>query len=199
EEAEEFPVQESQLNQIPSPQSAYGFQKLAGEYYCRAYHRQYNVDYSIFRPFNAVGTREPPGEEVGEAHVIPDFVKKIIELEQHPLEILGDGNQIRSFTNVRDIARGVYKCAFRDEAKNEDFNLGLEEGVKMKELARKIWNIAGREPEIEFDKKEGFEYDVQKRVPSSRKATEELDWDPQISLEESLQEYVDWYHQEVLQ
>ena len=197
ENATEFPVTENQLGEIPPPDSAYGFQKLAGEYYCRAYHDQYDVDYSIFRPFNAVGTREPPGEEVGQAHVIPDFVKKILDAEQYPLEILGDGRQVRSFTDVRDIARGVHHCAFDDAALNEDFNLGSESGIEMQELARTLWERCGRERDIAFDRKEAFEHDVQKRVPSSAKAREMLGWEPEIPLEQSLDEYVEWYRSEV--
>lgn len=197
ERATEFPVTEDQLGEIPPPDSAYGFQKLAGEYYCRAYHDQYGVDYSIFRPFNAVGTREPPGEEVGQAHVIPDFVMKILDAEQYPLEILGDGRQVRSFTHVRDIARGVYRCAFDDAALNEDFNLGSESGVEMQELARMVWDRCDRERDIAFDRQDAFEHDVQKRVPSSAKAREMLGWEPEIPLEQSLEEYIQWYRQEV--
>lgn len=43
ERATEFPVTEEQASEVPPPMSAYGFQKLAGEYYCRAYHDQYDV------------------------------------------------------------------------------------------------------------------------------------------------------------
>lgn len=198
ERATEFPVTEDQISEIPPPDSAYGFQKLAGEYYCRAYHDQYDVEYSIFRPFNAVGPREPPGEEVGQAHVIPDFVLKILDKEQYPLKILGDGRQVRSFTNVRDIARGVYLCSFEDAAANDHFNLGSEEGVSMRDLARKIWERSGREEDIEFETTEAFAHDVQKRVPSSQKAQEVLGWEPEITLDESLEQYIGWYEEEVL-
>lgn len=198
ESASEFPVTEDQVSEIPPPESAYGFQKLAGEYYCRAYHDQYDVPYSIFRPFNAVGPREPPGDEVGQAHVIPDFVMKILEEKQYPLEILGKGTQVRSFTNVRDIARGVYKCTFDDAAENEDFNLGSSEGVQMKELAEKIWERCDRSRDIAFEHKDAFEHDVQKRVPSSEKARRKLGWEPEITLDESLDEYISWYESEVL-
>ncbi|SFR61130.1 Nucleoside-diphosphate-sugar epimerase [Halogeometricum rufum] len=198
ERATEFPVTEDQISEIPPPDSAYGFQKLAGEYYCRAYHDQYDVEYSIFRPFNAVGPREPPGEEVGQAHVIPDFVLKILDKEQYPLKILGDGRQVRSFTNVRDIARGVYLCSFEDAAANDHFNLGSEEGVSMRDLARKIWERSGREVDIEFETTEAFAHDVQKRVPSSQKAQEVLGWEPEITLDESLEQYIGWYEEEVL-
>lgn len=193
ERATEFPVTEDQVGEIPPPESAYGFQKFAGEYYCEAYHEQYGVPYSIFRPFNAVGPREPPGEEVGQAHVIPDFAKKIIDEEQYPLEILGSGEQVRAFTNVRDIARGVHACAFDPAAENDAFNLGSDDGIQMTELARKIWERADREREIAFTHRGSFEHDVQRRVPSSEKAARVLDWEPEISLEESLDEYLAWY------
>lgn len=197
ENATEFPVTEEQLGEIPPPDSAYGFQKLAGEYYCKAYHDQYDVEYSIFRPFNAVGPREPPGEEVGQAHVIPDFVMKINDEKQHPLKILGSGEQIRSFTNVRDIAAGVYKCAYEDAATNDDFNLGSAEDISMLELAELIWERCDREEPFAVERQESFKHDVKKRIPDSTKARERLGWTPEISLEESLTEYIDWYQQYV--
>ncbi len=193
ENATDFPVTEEQLGEIPPPDSAYGFQKLAGEYYCKAYHDQYDVEYSIFRPFNAVGPREPPGEEVGQAHVIPDFVMKINDKKQHPLKILGSGEQIRSFTNVKDIAAGVYKCAYDDAAINNDFNLGSSEDISMLELAELIWERCEREESFAVKREESFKHDVEKRIPDSTKAREHLGWTPEISLEESLTEYIDWY------
>ena len=197
ENATEFPVTEDQLAEIPPPDSAYGFQKLSGEYYFEAYHEQYNLEYSIFRPFNAVGPREPPGDEIGEAHVIPDFVKKILDERQYPLEVLGSGRQIRSFTNVRDIAAGIYNCARCEVAENEDFNLGSTEAISMIELARKIWNRCGREREFAYDSQSSYDHDVEKRIPDSSKAERHLDWEPEITLDESLDEYLDWYREAV--
>jgi nucleoside-diphosphate-sugar epimerase len=198
ENATEFPVTEEQLGEIPPPDSAYGFQKLAGEYYCEAYHDQYGVEYSIFRPFNAVGPREPPGEEVGQAHVIPDFVKKILEEEQHPLDVLGSGEQVRSFTNVRDIAAGVYATAYDDAAANDGFNLGSTEAVTMLELAKRLWELCDRTESFAVDRGEAFDHDVQRRVPDASKARARLDWEPTVGLDESLAEYVDWYQEELL-
>jgi len=197
ENASEFPVTENQLGEIPPPDSAYGFQKLAGEYYCEAYHDQYDVEYSIFRPFNAVGPREPPGDEIGQAHVIPDFVLKILDEQQYPLEILGTGEQVRSFTNVRDIAAGVHKCAFDEAACNDDFNLGSSEATTMLTLAKKIWDYCGRNEEFAVERQDSYEHDVEKRIPDSSKAETKLDWTPEISLNDSLVEYIDWYEKNV--
>lgn len=197
ENASEFPVTETQLGEIPPPDSAYGFQKLTGEYYCEAYRKQYGVEYSIFRPFNAVGPREPPGDEVGQAHVIPDFVKKIRDERQYPMEILGTGEQVRAFTNVRDIAAGVYATAFQDAAANEGFNLGSDEAVTMLELAESLWELCGRDEPFEVSSQDSFDYDVKRRVPDSTKAREVLGWEPAITLEDSLEEYVEWYREAV--
>jgi nucleoside-diphosphate-sugar epimerase len=198
ENATDFPIDESQIGRIPPPDSAYGFQKLAGEYYCRAYHDQHDLEYAIFRPFNAVGPREPPGEEVGQAHVIPDFVLKILEEEQYPLTVLGDGKQVRSFTNVRDIAKGVYMCTFDSGAENEDFNLGSTESITMRELAKRLWDLCDRKKDFEFDTGTGYQHDVKRRVPDSSKARDVLDWESEISLDESLSQYLAWYRQTVL-
>jgi voltage-gated potassium channel len=62
----------------------------------RAFHDQHGLRYTILRPFNAIGPEEEAGDEVGDAHVIPDLVKKI-RGGQHPVELLGDaGNNVRA-------------------------------------------------------------------------------------------------------
>lgn len=193
ERATSFPSSEEHLTEIPPPISAYGFQKLNGEYYCRAYEQQYDLPYTILRPFNAIGPREVPSEEVGKAHVVPDLVRKIISLKQYPLEILGSGEQERAFTNVKDLARGCYLATFSNNAINQDFNLGNPEPVSIKKLAKKIWDIAEREEPIKFKYLDAYSKDVQKRIPKSEKARKELGWEPEIKLEQSLEEYISWF------
>ena len=195
ERATSFPTKEEDLTKIPPPKSAYGFQKLSGEYYCKAYQKQYGLEYTILRPFNAVGPREFPEEETGHAHVIPDLVRKIVDLRQYPLEILGSGDQVRAFTNVKDLAQGCYLAIFSEAATNEDFNLGNPNEITIKKLARKIWSIAGRKEPIKFKHLESFPEDVQRRIPCSDKARDLLGWEPRVPLEESLEEYISWYRQ----
>lgn len=182
----------------PPPTSAYGASKLAGEYFCRAFHAQHGLEYSIVRPFNAIGPREPPGDEVGKAHVVPDLVKKILDERQHPLTILGDGEQVRSLTNVADIARGVFRCTFDDAAAGEDFNLGNPEPATIRTLARVLWDVCDRDEEFALEHAEAFDHDVAHRAPDPSKAQRELGWAPEWSTRESLEQYVEWYRGEVL-
>ena len=192
-----WPTREKDLIGCPPPTSAYGFQKLMGEYYCKSFCEEYGLEYSIARPFNAIGPREYPGETVGWAHVIPDLCKKIIIDKQSPLEIFGDGNQVRCYTDARDIASGIYECTFNENAKNEDFNVANDEQCTVIELANKIWNAAGREEDISFKHLLPYPYDVQMRVPDNEKIKEKLNWEPKYNLDTSIDNYVKWFIEEV--
>ena len=86
--------------------SDHGFSKLVAEYVARTYHAQFGVNYLIIRPFNAYGPGEKPGEYMGYAHVFPDLVHKTLS-GHYPLQILGSGQQTRSYTFVDDIAEAM--------------------------------------------------------------------------------------------
>lgn len=189
ESAVSFPSREDELLRIPPPFTAYGFSKLIGEWYCRAFHDQHGLRYTIVRPFNAIGPEEEAGEEVGDSHVIPDLVKKI-RAGQYPLELLGDGAQTRCFTHVRDIARGIVLALDSPAAVNEDFNLGTSEEITMLELARRLFALCRPGVEFRATYVPGFPSDVKRRVPDGAKAKRVLGWEPAISIDEGLREVV---------
>jgi UDP-glucose 4-epimerase len=196
ESATSFPSKESDLASIPPPVSAYGFSKLSGEWYCRAFADQHGLDYTICRPFNAYGINEYPGEEVGYAHVIPDLTRKILA-GQHPLEILGDGRQTRSFTHVRDIARGIVMALESDAAINQDFNISNPEETTILELAQRIWDLCDTGREFAWKSAPAFTYDIRRRIPDAGKAREVLGFEAEIRLDEGLKEVVDWLRGEL--
>jgi UDP-glucose 4-epimerase len=189
ESATTFPSKEEDLRVIPPPFTAYGFSKLIGEWYCRAFHDQYGLQYTIVRPFNAIGPEEEAGDEVGDAHVIPDLVKKI-RGGQYPVELLGDGTQTRCFTHVRDIARGIVLALDHPAAVNEDFNLGNAEEITMLELARRIYEALGGERPFQATFVPGFPSDVKRRVPDGSKAKRLLGWEPEIDFATGLREVI---------
>lgn len=186
-----FPSQEEHLKKIPPPVSSYGFSKLVGEWYCRAFKDEYNLDFTIIRPFNAYGINEAPGEEVGYAHVIPDLIKKILS-GQYPLELLGDGNQTRCFTHVSDIARGIILAMESEQAINQDFNIGSEKEIKMIDLARLLWKKCQMDKSFKVKFVPPFKYDIKRRVPSSKKARKILGWRIKKKLENELPEIINW-------
>src|SRR5215204_7768641 len=154
-----WPSKEGDERLVPPPLSSYGFQKLAVEYYARAAWDQYQLPYTIVRPFNCVGVGE--GRALGGAevlsgnvklamsHVVPDLVQKILK-GQDPLHILGDGSQIRHYTYGGDLGRGIRLAVESAAATNEDFNLSTETSTTVLELAELIWRKVNG-PDAPFD------------------------------------------------
>lgn len=191
ESTKSFPSKESDLTIIPPPVSAYGFSKLVGEWYCKSFYDEYGLKYSIIRPFNAYGINERPELEVGYAHVIPDLIKKILS-GQYPLELLGNGKQTRCFTHVSDIAKGIIMAMESQKAENEDFNIGSEKELEMTDLAKLLWKKCKIDKSFKVKYIKGFKYDIKRRVPSSKKATNILKWKPEKKLEVELPTIINW-------
>lgn len=191
ESTENFPSKETDLQSIPPPFSAYGFSKLIGEMYCRAFWDEYKLPFTIIRPFNAYGINEVPGDEVGYSHVIPDLIKKIHD-DQYPVEILGDGNQTRCFTHASDIARGIVMALESTKARNSDFNIGISKETKIIDLARLIYKLSGKKKVFRYKSVSDFHYDIKRRVPDVTKAKNILGWEPKITLDNSLPEIIKW-------
>lgn len=191
ESTNRFPSKEDDLSKIPPPISSYGFSKLTGEWYCRSFWDEYQLPFSICRPFNAYGINEFPEREVGYAHVIPDLVRKILS-GQYPLELLGDGNQTRCFTHVRDIAKGVITVALHPKGTNQDFNIGSDVEIKMIDLAQKIWEVMGVQKPFKVKFVSGFKFDIKRRVPNVEKAKRIINWQTSAKFEDGLKEVVEW-------
>ena len=193
ERAREFPTTEEHLKDCPTPRSAYGFSKLAGEVYTRAAHDQHGLRYTICRPFNAYGPGElPDPDEPGIAHAVPDLIHKSLD-GQHPLQIFGSGRQTRTLTHVDDIADGIVTSLASPAAENEDFNISASEELSVAQIAARIWAACGNDPAtLEFDHVPSFEVDVQRRWPSVEKARDVLGWEAAIDLDSGLTETVQW-------
>ncbi|MEM2963188.1 MAG: NAD-dependent epimerase/dehydratase family protein [Candidatus Anstonellales archaeon] len=192
ERTTKFPSAEEDVFSSPPPITHYGFSKLVGEYFCKAYFEQYGLKYSIFRPFNAYGPGEVPENEVGIAHVIPDLIKKIYIDKQYPVEILGDGNQIRAYTFVADLADAISTCGLDSRSDNEDFNVADPHPISVRELVQKIWNLKKHDKPLRLVHLPPFKDDVQKRIPDTKKIRSVFGWKPSVCLDDGLKLTADW-------
>ena len=197
ERATEFPTPEEHVLECPSPRSAYGFSKLAGEVYTRAAADQHGLRYTICRPFNAYGPGElPDPDEPGIAHAVPDLIGKVLS-GQRPLQIFGSGQQTRTLTHVDDIADGVVAAMASPAGENEDFNISASEELSISELAERIWAACGEDPEaLQLSHQPSFRVDVQRRWPSVAKARDLLGWEAKVELTQGLEDTVAWLRQE---
>jgi len=202
ESTDRWPSKEGDERLVPPPLSSYGFQKLAVEYFARAAWDQYQVPYTILRPFNCVGIGESRAlgdveidsgnVKLAMSHVVPDLVQKILK-GQDPLHILGSGEQIRHYTYGGDLARGIVLSLDNPAALNNDFNVSTAAGHSVLELAETIWRkIKGPDVPFNYVSDEGFEYDVARRVPDTSKAKELLGFEATTTLEEMLDEVIPW-------
>ena len=201
ESAQDWPSHEGQEREVPPPLSSYGFQKLAVEYFARAAYDQYGLPYTIARPFNCVGVGEARalGEveilsgnvKLAMSHVVPDLIQKIAK-GQDPLRLLGDGTQVRHYTYGGDLAKGIVLAMSHPGALNQDFNLSTAQSTTVLELAEMIWGkMRPREP-FSFQSDPPFDYDVQRRIPSTEKAKELLGFEATTSLDKMLDEVIPW-------
>lgn len=202
ESSQHWPSQEGDQRKIPPPLSSYGFQKLAVEYFAQAAFDQYKLPFTIVRPFNCVGVGE--GRALGEvevlsgnvslamSHVVPDLVQKVLK-GQDPLHILGSGQQIRHYTYGGDLAKGIVTCMESDKALNEDFNISTNQSTSVLQLAETIWNKIHKSSKIfRFVSDEAYEYDVQRRIPSTDKARNILNFECTTTLDQMLDEVIPW-------
>ncbi|GEP37221.1 NAD-dependent epimerase [Nocardioides psychrotolerans] len=205
ESTDHWPSVEGDERKIPPPLSSYGFQKLAVEYFAKAAWDQYQVPFTIVRPFNCVGVGEgralgdveiPSGNvKLAMSHVVPDLIQKVLK-GQDPLHVLGDGQQVRHYTYGADLARGIVSALESEAAHNEDFNLSTAQSTTVLELAELIWTKChGDGRRFAFVSDAAFEHDVQKRVPDVTKAREVLGFTAATTLDDMLDIVVPWVRQ----
>jgi UDP-glucose 4-epimerase len=206
ESTDKFPTPEDAIKTSPPPISTYGFQKMACEYFARGAWEQYQLPFTIVRPFNCVGIGEKRAlndrdiysgnVKLAMSHVVPDLVQKIVK-GQDPLHILGSGKQVRHYTYGGDLARGIRECIEQKAALNQDFNISTARSTDVLELAEMIWKkLNGKKP-FRYESDKPFEYDVQKRVPDTSKAKKVLGYEATTSLEDMLDEVIPWIKEQV--
>tara|TARA_Y100001978_G_scaffold151743_1_gene136981 strand:- start:25 stop:1044 length:1020 start_codon:yes stop_codon:yes gene_type:complete len=206
ESANLYPTPESEVLNSPPPKSTYGFQKLSSEYYAKGAFEQYGLPYTIIRPFNCIGTGEgralsdkevfSGNIKLAMSHVLPDLIQKILK-GQNPVHLLGNGNQIRHYTHGKDLARGIRLSMEIDSSFNNDFNLSTSRSTSVIELAKIVWNQIKGEEEFKYQLEAGFKYDVQKRMPCTKKAKELLGFEAEISLEDGVKEVIEWIKDQI--
>jgi UDP-glucose 4-epimerase len=201
-----FPTPEGEQLKCPPPESTYGFQKLACEYFVKGAWEQYGLPYTIIRPFNLIGIGEKRARldkeirsgniKLAMSHVVPDLVQKVLK-GQDPLRILGAGNQVRCYTYCGDAARGIRLCLESEKARNEDFNISVARPTSVLELSQIIWQKINKNKPFSYISDKPYEYDVQTRIPNVEKAKKVLGFEATTMLEDALDEVIPWIKKEI--
>ena len=134
-----FPTNESHPL---SPVSYYGVSKLAGERYVDVFHKLYGLNTTILRYFHVYGPKQESNEFGG---VVSIFLRKIIE-GKNPI-VFGHGNQVRSFTWVKDLVEANLRAAAFDISCGKAYNAASGIRVTINDLAKnmiKNMNVEGQ-------------------------------------------------------
>ncbi|MEE8412741.1 MAG: SDR family oxidoreductase [Acidobacteriota bacterium] len=172
----------------PAPISPYALQKLAGESYCRMYHRLYGTPTVALRYFNVFGPRQDPSSDY--AAVIPRFITAI-KAGERPT-IYGDGEQTRDFTFVANVIQAnLLSCKAGNGALGGAFNIGCGTRISLNELVRTIAELTGRAVEpIYVEPRAG---DIKHSLAGIEQAKRHLGFEPRIDLVEGLRQTVEAY------
>lgn len=163
------------------PLQIYAASKKAAEVMAYTYHHLYGLDVTVFRFFTVYGPAGRPDM------VMFRFAKWLAEGE--PVTVTGDGNQMRGFTYVDDIARGV--IAGLRPLGYEIINLGGHETITINELLQKIEERLGKKAIVSYIPRHPA--DVEANWANVEKARKMLGWEPQVPLEEGITNLVNWY------
>jgi nucleoside-diphosphate-sugar epimerase len=182
-----FRVDESSppsVGPIAEARWSYAIAKLAGEHLVKAYFRETAMPIAIVRPFNIFGPKR-----TGE-HALLRFI--LNALSGKPVQVHGDGSQIRSWCYIDDFCSALVQMLERPEAVGEDFNIGNAfNTLTIGDLARKVVDLCGVDVPIQFVD-HPFP-DISIRVPSLTKAQSLLGYKPRYDLDLALSLTIDWY------
>ncbi|MGI5183120.1 NAD-dependent epimerase/dehydratase family protein [Dactylosporangium sp. CA-152071] len=117
---------------VPAPEDPYGIAKLAVEQELRVTHDMFGLPYVIFRPHNVYGEYQNIGDRY--RNVIGIFMNQALRGE--PFTVFGDGEQVRAFTHISDVAPVVARSVTTPAAYNETFNIGGDSVYSLNALAR---------------------------------------------------------------
>ena len=165
---------------------SYSEAKAIDESLAYFYYLNERLPIRIVRLFNTVGPRQ-----VGSyGMVVPRFVSAA--LKNQPLEVYGNGEQIRCFCHVEDVVSALLLVMDSEQAVGEVFNIGNNQQVSILDLAKRVIEVTNSKSEIvkiPYSKAypEGFE-DMQRRVPDISKIKNILGWTPKIGLDQIIKD-----------
>jgi UDP-glucose 4-epimerase len=126
------------------PEDPYGIAKLAVEQELVTSRAMFGLDYIIFRPHNVYGPRQNIGDKY--RNVVGIFMNQI--LQGRPMTIFGDGTQTRAFSYIGDVAPIIAESIDVPAARNQVFNVGADRAYSLNELAARVGEAMGVEPEV---------------------------------------------------
>lgn len=171
---------------------SYAASKIYDEHICLAFFDKYKVPCVILRFFGVYG----PGVNLSwRGGPFGPFISSC--LEEKKIEIHGTGEQIRCFTYIDDVVKGIYMCIISRKSTGQIFNISSDEKISITDLVKKIEKISGNKAKVEHVKYSSFYggnyQDVMAKIPSTEKASKIIKFKAETSLDVGIKKTIDWY------
>lgn len=182
-----LPVDEQHLLR---PVDVNGINKMAGEWYHILYNNVYGVRAVSLRLTNTYG----PRMRVKDARqtFLGVWIRRLVDEE--PIDVFGDGLQIRDFNYVDDVVDAMLGAAASDAANGKVFNLGSEEIINLRDLAELMVTLNGRGSYrlVPFPPERKM-IDIGDYYANYTRIKQTLGWQPAVSLSEGLRRTLEFY------
>ncbi len=168
------------------PQSPYAATKISAEALSISFNRSFNTPVVVIRPFNTYGPRQSARA------VIPTIISQALTKD---VVSLGAIHTVRDYTFAADTARGLMLAAQHDAALGQTINLGTGQSVTIGDVAQKIIQLIGRSVTVAANDNQRMRPDaseVMRLESDNRLARSVIEWQPQVSLEDGLQQTIAW-------
>ena len=164
----------------------YGATKIACEAMLRSYHHRYNLDYLGLRYMNVYGPRQ---DYNGAYIAVIMKMLDAIDNGESPT-IMGNGSEAFDFVSVEDCGRANI-CAMKSSQTDSFYNVGTGKRTSLKELAELLLRLTDCSKEIIYKENSNATF-VKNRIGCPKKASQQIQFDYSIELEEGLKKLINW-------
>ena len=178
-------------NSLPIPEThptnpicSYGISKLAIEKYMALFHHLHGLKYTILRLANPYGERQRTDNVQGSVAV---FLGKA--LSDQTITIWGDGSVARDFIYIGDVVDSFVRV-IENDVKSNIYNIACGQAYTLKDILSITGQVTGRTLKVKFTASRKF--DVPVNCLDISLAKKELDWKPQVTLEEGIGLFCSW-------
>lgn len=182
---EYMPIKE---DNILNPINPYGISKVSQFMLAKLY-AKLGLQIVHVRPFNHIG----PGQGLG--FVTSDFSNQIAKIEANeinPIMNVGNLSAKRDFLDVRDIIR-AYISIISTGISGEVYNICSSQPVAISDLLGILVGLSNKKIEVNIDQKLMRVVDIPIYVGDNTKIRSLINWQPKISLEETLRDTLDYW------
>ena len=170
--------------------SCYDEGKRAAETLCFDFRRQFNSDVRVIRIFNTYG----PYMDINDGRVVSNFIIKALRGED--MNVFGLGDQTRSFCYVSDLVKGISNLTEDIDYDGHPINLGNDNEMTIKELALRVIELTKSKSKISYE--ELPEDDPMQRKPNMTRASNILNWSPEVGLDEGLIKTIEYFKNKIV-